>query len=76
MAGCKDVFNMSPQDEQRRLTSLLLFNLIKVRNSLSSTALKSLYYALIHPYFLFCPPVISYSSKNIDMLTLKQKHYW
>ena len=51
-----------------------LFTLNKVKNSLSSTALKSLYYALIHPYFLYCLPVISCSSqKNINTLALKQK---
>ncbi len=51
-----------------------LFTLNKVKNSLSSTALKSLYYALIHPYILYCLPVISCSSqKNINMLALKQK---
>jgi len=51
-----------------------LFTLNKVKNSLSTTALKSLYYALIHPYFLYCLPVISCSSqKNINMLALKQK---
>ena len=50
-----------------------LFTLNTVKNSLSSTALKSLYYALIHPYFLYCLPVISCSSpKNINMLALNK----
>ena len=40
---------------------------------MSSTTLKSLYYALIHPYFLYCLPVISCSSpKNINMLALNK----
>ena len=54
--------------------SKTLYSLKKVRNILSTKSLKSLYYALIHPYFLYCLPVYSStSSKNLNLLLQLQK---
>ena len=54
--------------------SKALFSLKKVRHILSLNALKSLYYALIHPHFLYCLPVYcSSSSRNINLLFQLQK---
>ena len=51
-----------------------MFSLNKVKNFLSTSALKSIYYALVHPHFLYCLPVVSCTSqKNINSLSLKQK---
>ena len=51
-----------------------LFCLNRVKNILSDKALKSLYYALIHPYFLYCMPVYCCTKqKNINALLSIQK---
>ena len=51
-----------------------LYSLKNVKNVLSTSALKLLYYALIHPHFLYCLPVISCTSqKNINLLYKSQK---
>ena len=51
-----------------------MFSLNKVKNFLSTSALKSIYYALVHPHFLYCLPLISCTSlKNINSLSLIQR---
>ena len=51
-----------------------LFAINKVKNVLSVKALKKLYFALVHPHFLYCLPIYSCtSSQNLKMLELKQK---
>ena len=51
-----------------------LFSLRQAKNILNSKALKSLYYALIHPHFLYCLPVVSCTNaQNIHALTQLQK---
>ena len=51
-----------------------LYSLNKVKHFLSSNALKSIYYSLIHPHFLYCLPVVSCTSqKYLNTLILKQK---
>ena len=51
-----------------------MFSLNKVKKFLPSSALKSIYYAIIHPHFLYCLPVTSCSSqKNINALFIQQK---
>ena len=51
-----------------------LFSLKKAKHILTSSALKYLYYALIHPHFLYCLPTISFTSqKNVNLLFKKQK---
>ena len=51
-----------------------MFSLSKVKNTLPTSSLKSLYYALIHPHFLYCLPVVSCTSQqNINLLITKQK---
>jgi len=51
-----------------------LYCLKKVKNVLSTKALKSLYYALIHPYFLYCLIIYSCTNqKNLNKLFLLQK---
>ena len=51
-----------------------MFSLNKVKIFLSTSALKSIYYALVHSHFLYCLPVVSSTShKNINSLSLKQK---
>ena len=51
-----------------------LFAINKVKNVLSVNALKKLYFALVHPHFLYCLPIYSCtSSQNLKMLELKQK---
>ena len=45
-----------------------------VRYTLRYVALKYLHYALIHPHFLYCLPIISCTSqKNVYLLFKKQK---
>ena len=54
--------------------SSVLFSMRKAKNILSNNALKTIYYALVHPHLLYCLPVYSCtSSKNILMLSKKQK---
>ena len=51
-----------------------LYSLKCAKNLLSSNALKSLYYGLIHPHFLYCLPIFSCNSqKNLKLLALLQK---
>ena len=51
-----------------------LFSLKNAKHILTSSALKYLYYALIHPHFLYCLPIISCTSqKNVNLLFKKQK---
>ena len=51
-----------------------LYSLNCVKHILPVKSLKTLYYALIHPHFLYCLPIISCSSKkNINLLTKSQK---
>ena len=51
-----------------------LFSLKNAKNILPAYALKSLYFALIHPYFLYCLPIISSTSQsNINLLYKQQK---
>ena len=51
-----------------------LFFLRNAKHVLSQKGLKTLYYALIHPYLLYCLPVYSCTSaKNIKILFSKQK---
>jgi len=51
-----------------------MYSLSKVKKCLPINALKSIYYAIIHPYFLYCLPIIACTSqKNISSLFLKQK---
>ena len=51
-----------------------LYSLNKVKHCLSSNALKSIYYSLIHPHFLYCLPIVSCTSqKNLNTLIQKQK---
>ena len=50
------------------------FSLRTAKNVLSTKALRSLYYGLIHPHFLYCLLVVSCtSSRNLNALALKQK---
>ena len=41
-----------------------LYSLRNAKNILTSDGLKSLYYALIHPHFLYCLPVTGCTSKK------------
>ena len=51
-----------------------MFSFNKVKNFLSTSALKSIYYALVHPHFLYCLPVIRCTGlKNINSLSLIQR---
>ena len=51
-----------------------LFSLKSAKNILPSHALKSLYFALIHPYFLYCLPIIGCTNQsNINLLYKQQK---
>jgi hypothetical protein len=60
--------------QTRNKISKALFYLNKAKGILSSKALKSLYFALVHPHFLYCLPVYSSTSKkNMDSLYIKQK---
>ena len=60
------------QRQQKKSQSLFCLN--RVKNILSDKALKSLYYALIHPYFLYCMPVYCCTKqKNINALLSIQK---
>ena len=60
--------------QTRNKISKALFPLSKAKNFLSTEALKSLYYGLIHPHFLYCLPIYSCSSKKaLDSLNMKHK---
>ena len=51
-----------------------LYSIRSAKNLLSSSSLKKLYFALIHPHFLYCLPVYGFtSSKNMNLLFKKQK---
>ena len=51
-----------------------LYSLRNAKNILTSDGLKSLYYALIHPHFLYCLPVTGCTSKkNLNLLYKSQK---
>jgi len=51
-----------------------IYSLNKVKNLLPLSALKSIYYAIIHPYFLYCLPIISCTRQaNVTSLYTKQK---
>lgn len=51
-----------------------LYSLNRAKHFLTTKALKTLYYALIHPHFLYCLPIISCTSqKNINLLQKCQK---
>ena len=51
-----------------------LYSINRAKHFLPYSALKTLYYALIHPHFLYCLPIISCTSqKNINLLTKSQK---
>ena len=51
-----------------------LFHISSVKNMLSKTSLKKLYYAMIHPHFLYCLPIYGFTGeKNLNMLFKKQK---
>ena len=51
-----------------------LYSLNRVKHILPVKSLKTLYYALIHPHFLYCLPIISCTSKkNINLLAKSQK---
>jgi len=51
-----------------------LFYLKSAKNLLSTESLKTIYYALIHPHFLYCLPVVSSTSqKNLRSLIMMQK---
>jgi len=54
--------------------SMSMYSLNKAKKFLPINALKSIYYAIIHPYFLYCLPVIACTNqKNITSLFIKQK---
>ena len=54
--------------------SKALFPISKAKHLLSSSVLKSLYYALVHPLFLYCLPTFSSASlKSLNSLFLLQK---
>ena len=51
-----------------------LYSLNHIKNILPVKSLKTLYFALIHPHFLYCLPIISCTSKkNINLLAKSQK---
>ena len=67
-------FNYHVKQTRNKISKALFF-LTKAKNLLSSKALKSLYYALVHPHFLYCLPIYSSTSKkNMDSLYVKQKN--
>ena len=54
--------------------SKVLFSLRNAKNLLTEKALRSIYYGLIHPHFLYCLLVSScFSQKNLNLHFLKQK---
>ena len=58
----------------RNKISKSLYSLNQAKHFLSAKALKMIYYALIHPHFLYCLPVIcSTTQSNIDKLFIMQK---
>ena len=60
--------------QTRNKVSKSIFYLNRAKNILTGKALKSLYFALIHPHILYCLPIYSCSSKsNINSLYLLQK---
>ena len=66
-------FNQHCQKICKKINSAL-FHLNSVKNTLSSSALTKLYYALIHPHLIYCLPVFSFTSqKNINLIRNKQK---
>ena len=55
--------------QTRNKVSKSVFYLNRAKNILTGKALKSLYFALIHPHILYCLPIYSCSSKsNINSL--------
>ena len=56
-------FDLHCQKVCKKINSAI-FHLSSVRNVLSSSALTKLYYALIHPHFLYCLPAFSFTSKK------------
>jgi hypothetical protein len=66
-------FNYHVKHVKNKISSVL-FSMRKVKNILNPAALKTIYYALIHPHFLYCLPIYSCTStKNIQLLFAKQK---
>ena len=60
--------------QTRNKVSKALFPISKAKNFLSTEALKSLYYGLIHPHFIYCLPIYSCGSKkSLDTLNAKYK---
>ena len=58
----------------RNKISKSLYSLNQAKHFLSAKTLKMIYYALIHPHFLYCLPVIcSTIQSNIDKLYVMQK---
>ena len=54
--------------------SKFMFSLNKIKNFLLTSALKSIYYALVHLHVFYCLPVVSCTSKKkFNSLSLKQK---
>ena len=51
-----------------------LYSINRVKHILPKSALKTLYYSLIHPHFIYCLPIIGCTSqKNINLLNKSQK---
>ena len=66
-------FNQHFKQVRNKIAKALFF-INKAQNILSSVALKSLYYALVHPHLLYCLPIYSCSNnKNINSLFNMQK---
>ena len=69
--------NLSFDFHFRTLTNKIsksMYSLNKVKNVLPTSALKSIYYAIIHPHILYCLPITACTnSKNINSLYVKQK---
>ena len=60
--------------QTRNKVSKSIFYLNRAKNILTVKALKSLYFALLHPHILYCLPIYSCSSKsNINSQYLLQK---
>ena len=58
----------------RNKVSKALYFLVKAKNVLSSKALKTLYFALVHSHLLYCLPIYcSTNKKNLDSLYTLQK---
>ena len=61
--------------QTRNKISKALFPISKAKHLLSSSALKSLHYPLVHPLFLYCLPIYSSTSiKSLNSLFLSQKN--